>query len=196
MRVLVGCEFSGRVRNAFRARGHDAFSCDVMPSRGSQEHHIRADVRTILRDGWDMAVFFPPCKYLTTAGAGHWGTRQHDINQELAIDFVLTLMNAPISRVAIENPVGRIGTAIRPADQIIQPYWFGDPWRKATCLWLQNLPPLTQTNRVKPIGPWAGGTENRRTGKRSVTFHGVAVAMADQWGRENGPANETCARHD
>lgn len=196
MRVLVGCEFSGTVRDAFARRGHDAWSCDLLPTE-SPGNHIQGDLLSILGDGWDLAIFHPPCTYLTSSGL-HWNKRVPGREQKTAesLDFVRALMNAPISRIAIENPVGRIGTAIRKADQTIQPYQFGHDASKATCLWLKNLPPLKPTKMVQPrmVGGkprWANQTDsgqNRlgpsdtRWKERSKTFVGIAEAMAEQWG--------------
>ena len=151
MRVLVGCEFSATVRDAFRARGHDAWSVDLLPCEGDPRWHMQGDVLDVLADGWDMAVFHPPCTYLSVSGM-HWTTRglRDPKLTEDALDFVRTLINADIPRIALENPVSVISTRIRKPDQIIQPYQFGHDASKATCLWLKNLPPLRHTQYVPP----------------------------------------------
>ena len=193
MRVLVACEFSGRVRDAFMARGHDALSCDLLPTEAPGWHH-QGDVRDLLESGWaDLMIAFPPCTYLSKAGARWWPQRQAE--QAEALEFVRLLMNAPIERIAIENPVGRISTAIRKPDQIIHPYWFGEPWSKGTCLWLKNLPPLKATNMVEPTGYWVGGDrvkhgEHRDPHMRSLTFVGIAEAMAEQWSNDSHAVTE------
>ncbi len=152
MRVLVGCEYSGRVREAFRAKGHDAWSCDLLESEDGSPYHIQGDVLGILKDGWDVGIFHPPCTYLAVSGL-HWNTRGVMVNgvprselTEKALDFVRSLMDAPIPRICIENPVSCISTRIRKPDQIIQPHWFGEDASKKTCLWLKNLPPLVPTD--------------------------------------------------
>lgn len=209
MRVLIGCEFSGRVRDEFRALGHDATSCDLLPSEGDPAgKHYQGDVRDIIGDGYKLAVFHPPCTYLCASAL--WRARpEHDVNYperklkgEAALDFVRELMDAPIPHWALENPKGMIGTAIRPGDQMVQPYEFGDDASKQTYLWLKNLPALVadpadyvQPRKVKHKGKlrdrWANQTPcgADRTSKgpnrwkiRSLTFPGIARAMAAQWG--------------
>lgn len=196
MNVLVACEYSARVRDAFRARGHDAWSCDLEPTRGDPTWHLQGDVTGRLGDGWDLLVAFPPCQYLTNSNAWRWDAITEQRAQALA--FVRTLLGAPIPRIAVENPVGAIGTAIRPADQYVQPWQFGDPWQKRTGLWLVGLPPLAAEVSVRPAGilPWAqagygprsasgsrtAGGAVRRAADRSLTFPGIARAMAEQWG--------------
>ena len=184
MKVLVACEFSGVVRNAFLARGHDATSCDLLPSETPGPHH-QGDVLEILNDGWDMMIAHPPCTYLCNSGL-HWNNKRPERNAltQEALEFVRKLLDAPIDRIALENPVGCISTQIRRWDQAIQPWQFGHGENKRTCLWLKNLPPLSPTQVVD-------GTENRiwlmsespdRWKKRSLTYYGIAEAMADQWG--------------
>ena len=182
MRVLVACEFSAVVRNAFRARGHMAYSCDLLRSEGEQTWHLRCDVLEVLTEGWDLMVAHPPCTHLAVSGA-RWFKAKHQ-EQEEALDFVRTLLDAPIPHVALENPISVISTRIRKPDQIIQPWQFGHGETKATCWWLKNLPPLKPTNVV-------GGRENRvhreppgpdRWKARSRTLPGVADAIAQQWG--------------
>jgi hypothetical protein len=151
MRVLVGCEFTGIVREAFKRCGHDAWSCDLIPTE-IDGRHIQGDVRSVLKNGWDLAVFHPPCTYLAVSGARWFKDRRKE--QEAALEFVRVLMNAPIPRIALENPVSVISTRIRKPDQIVQPWIFGHGETKATCLWLKGLPPLIPTKIVS-------GRENR-----------------------------------
>ena len=197
MKILVACEYSGRVREAFRSLGHDAWSCDLLPSDDGSEFHIEGDVLSLLGDGWDMMIAFPPCTYLCSSGL-HWNKRVEGREQktEEALEFVRSLMNAPIGKIAIENPVGRIGTAIRKADQSIHPYMFGDDASKRTCLWLKNLRTLKPTKFIEPRmvngkPRWANQTDsgqNRlppsedRWKERSKTYQGIADAMACHWG--------------
>ena len=180
-RILVACEFSGIVRDAFRERGHDAVSCDLLPSERPGPH-IRGDVLDVLDGGWDLLIAHPPCTYLAVSGA-RWFAGRH-AEQEAALDFVRLLLDAPIPRIALENPVSVISSRIRKPDQIIQPWQFGHGEVKATCLWLRNLPPLVPTDIVDgrearvhrmPPGP-------DRWRERSRTLPGIAAAMADQWG--------------
>ena len=195
MRVLVACEYSGTVRDAFRARGHDAMSCDLLPTDAPGPHY-QGDVCDILGDGWDLMIAHPPCTYLCSSGL-HWNKRVPGRAQmtEDALDFVRLLLDAPILRIALENPIGCIGTRIRKADQTIQPWQFGHDASKATCLWLKNLPLLTPTAIVEPRiangkKRWANQTDsgqNRlppsddRWKIRSETYVGIAEAMANQW---------------
>lgn len=194
LRVLVACEYSGRVRDAFAARGHDAWSCDLLASE-TPGNHIQDDVLAHLADGWDLMIAHPPCTYLSRAGANLWKQRERQ-----AVDacvFARTLYDAPISKVAIENPIGRLSVLWRPPDQRIHPWAFGDPYTKPTDLWLRNLSPLfagpivqpyPSTRRVKPNPNRSGTTygrfmrENRSPRARSRTFPGIAAAMAEQWG--------------
>lgn len=199
MRVLVGCEYSGRVRRAFRDRGHDAWSCDLLESEDGSPHHVVGSVLDILDEGWDLAVFHPPCTYLAVSGL-HWNSRgvmvdgrpRAELTEE-ALDFVRALMAAPIERIALENPVSCISSRIRKPDQIIQPWWFGEDASKKTCLWLKNLPLLVETNRLPGDDRTrrANQTESGqnklppspdRWKERSRTYEGIAQAMADQWG--------------
>lgn len=196
MRVLVACEYSGKVRNAFIAAGHEAVSCDLLPTDKPGPHY-QGDVRNILGSGWDLMVAHPPCTYLSVSGM-HWTTRGLRDPQltEDALDFVRALMNAPIERIAIENPVSVISSRIRKPDQTIQPWWFGDNASKKTCLWLKNLPLLVPTKIVEPRiiegkKRWGNQTDsgqNRlapsddRWKLRSETYQGIADAMAKQWG--------------
>jgi hypothetical protein len=193
VRVLVACEFSGVVRDAFASRGHDAWSCDLLPSERNGQH-IQADVLSVLNDGWDLMIAHPPCTYLSKAGARWWHIpgRQELANQ--ATEFVFRLRDAPIERIAIENPRGQLNQRWRYPDQIINPFQFGDPYSKATCLWLKNLPPLLDTVRCGKYEPWVACNRSARKraglpilgkvsgGKAaSRTFPGIAEAMAEQW---------------
>ena len=182
MRVLVACERSGAVRRAFRARGHDAWSCDMEPADDGDPHHIQSDVRPVLHDGWDLMIAHPPCTRLTVAGA-RW-FKGKEAEQEAALDFVARLLVAPIPKIGLENPVSVISTRIRKPDQIIQPWQFGHGETKATCLWLKGLPPLKPTNivagREARIHRMPPGPDRARL--RSETYAGIAEAMANQWG--------------
>lgn len=196
MRVLVACEYSGVVRDAFRTRGHDAVSCDLLPTDAPGPHH-QGDVTDLLGDGWDLMIAHPPCTYLSVSGM-HWTTRGLRDPQltEDALAFVRCLMNAPIPRIAIENPVSVISSRIRKPDQVVHPWQFGHDASKATCLWLKGLVPLTPTQVVEPRlvhgrKRWGNQTDSgqNRLGPspdrwkvRSATFRGIAEAMASQWG--------------
>lgn len=181
MKVLVACEFSGRVRDAFAKLGHDATSCDLLPSDTPGKHY-QGDVRDILGQGWDLMIAHPPCTHLAVSGARWFRDKQSE--QRQALDFVLELMDAPIPRIAIENPVSVISTVIRKPDQIIQPWMFGHGETKATCLWLKNLPKLKPTNIVegRENKVWKMPPSQDRWKLRSTTFQGIADAMAEQWG--------------
>lgn len=187
LRVLVACEFSGRVRDAFRARGFDAWSCDVRPTETrDQRYHIYGDVLKVLRDRWHLMIAFPPCTYLASSGSRWW--RQREQEQFEAVQFVRRLLGAPIPHIALENPKGCLSTWIRPPDQMVEPWQFGDPYTKRTCLWLKRLPILQATDEVWPdYEATFHGKANQpgpsRGRERSRTFHGLASAMADQWGR-------------
>lgn len=187
MRVLVACEFSGVVRDAFLAAGHDATSCDLLPTE-SPGPHLLGDVLDVLDRGWDLMVAFPPCTFLAQSGARWWKAPKWQREQRRALVFVWRLLMAPIPRIAIENPRGKISTAIRRPDQVVQPWMFGHGEQKATALWLKNLPRLTPTNVVdgrEPRVHWTGGnnTTKQRWKERSRTLPGLAEAMAQQWGR-------------
>ena len=186
MRVLVACEYSGRVRNAFCQRGHDAVSCDLFPTE-TEGPHYQGPVEDILDFGWDLMIAHPPCTHLAVSGSRYFHMKKKE--QADALSFVRLLMNAPIDRYCIENPVSVISSAIAPPDQIIQPWQFGHGETKATCLWLKNLPLLRPANVVD-------GRDNRihkmspgpnRWKERSRTYQGIAEAMAAQWGSEALP---------
>lgn len=194
MRVLVACEFSGEVRNAFLRLGHEAWSCDLLPSDDGSLFHLVGDVREHLRDGWDLMVAFPPCTYLCRSGARWWAGREAE--QAAALDLVRDLLAAPIPRIAIENPPGAIGTRIRPADQYVQPWQFGHGEVKMTGLWLVNLPLLVPTRIVrgrKPRVHWTPPGPHRWKA-RSRTLPGIATAMAEQWGNKKAPGHEDRGR--
>jgi len=180
MRVLVACEFSGIVRDAFVKMGHNAISCDLLTTEKSGNHYC-GDIRDILDKDWDLMIAHPPCTYLCVSGARWFNKRQKE--QQDAIDFVKMLMNASINKIAIENPIGIISTKIRKPDQIIQPWQFGHGETKATCLWLKNLPLLVPTNIVTGrINRIHKMLPSKNRGKiRSITYQGIADAMAKQW---------------
>ena len=183
MKILIGFERSGVVRRVFRDMGHEAYSCDIVPADDGGPHHLQRDIREIFGawNGWDLGIFFPPCTYLAVSGARWFKDRQKE--QEEALDVIRELMELPYPH-SIENPIGVISTRIRKPDQIIQPWMFGHGETKATCLWLKDLPLLKPTNIVE-------GRENRihkmppskdRGRLRSITYSGIAEAMAEQWG--------------
>jgi len=196
MRVLVACEYSGTVRDAFIRAGHYAASCDLLPSESPLGDHYQCDVLDIIDHGWDLMIAHPPCTYLCSSGL-HWNKRRPERAKqtEQALDFVRQLLEAPIARIALENPIGCISTRIRPPDQIVQPYQFGHDASKATCLWLKGLPPLTPTHQVAPRlvngrKRWGNQTDSGqnklppsadRWKIRSETYKGIADAMAKQW---------------
>ena len=181
MKVLVACEFSGAVREAFRARGHDAWSCDLLETEIPGQH-IVGDVLGVIGDGWDLMIAHPPCTHLAVSGARWWKDKQQE--QADALEFVRALMAAPIDRIALENPISKISSAIRKPDQIVQPWQFGHGETKATCLWLKGLPKLRPTDVVEGREPkvhhMAPGPNRWR--ERSRTYAGIAKAMAQQWG--------------
>lgn len=203
MKILVGCEYSGRVRDAFIAKGHDAVSCDILPTDAPGPHY-QGDIRDIIYDGWDLMVCHPPCTHLSVSGARHFAEKIADGRQQAALDFVRFLLDLPqvgwpeggrmpppfkphgIPRIALENPVSIISSKIRQPDQVIQPWMFGHGETKATCLWLRGLPRLRPTNivpgreaRIHLLPPSDG-----RWKLRSETYQGIAKAMADQWSDE------------
>jgi len=212
MKILIACEESQTVTKEFRARGHEAYSCDILPcSGGHPEWHLQQDVTELLKDKWDMIIAFPTCTYLTNAGTRHysrrinpeWKVLEREAKREEAKDFFMLFANADCNKIAIENPVGYMNSQFRKPDQIIHPYYFGDNAKKRTCLWLKGLPKLIDTNRLpepepmyicqgelskgKKIGWCEGirGTSGGQEGRaraRSKTFPGIADAMAEQWG--------------
>jgi len=200
MRVLVACEYSGRVREAFRAKGHHAFSCDITPSSDNSPNHIQKDVLEVLEYEWDLMIAHPPCTYLSRAGA-RWlypkaGQLDNERYEKLleGKEFFMTLLNSDIPKIAVENPTPfKIAELPKPS-QVIQPYQFGDPYSKRTLLWLKGLEPLLPTNQVESQGSWlpsntSGFRKNQKSQKGysdskdySLTFQGIADAMAEQWG--------------
>jgi hypothetical protein len=192
MKVLVACEFSGVVRRAFRKLGHDAWSCDILPSDDNSQFHFQMEVEKILTIPWDLMIAHPPCTDIAVSGAAWFKEKIADGRQQRALDFVKMLMDAAIPRICIENPVSVISSKIRKADQIIQPWQFGHTEQKRTCLWLTNLPPLIPTNNVyQEMMKLPKNQRERlhylppgkdRAKERSRTFAGIAQAMAEQWG--------------
>lgn len=205
MKILIACEESQTVCKSFRALGHEAYSCDLLPcSGGHPEWHLQCDVFTIIEQGWDMMIAHPECTRLTVAANKYYKPEYshrfptiHE-DREKAVDFFMRIANAPIEKIAIENPIGIMSTRWKKPSQVIQPYQFGDPERKGTCLWLKNLPNLIPTNIVEPkiIRHASGRTDSKlhfetlklpkeeRRKARSKTFEGIAKAMAEQWGTE------------
>jgi hypothetical protein len=201
MRVLVACEFSGVVRRAFEAKGHHAYSCDLLPPEDDSPFHFMCDVREVIRDfNWDLMIAHPPCTYLTVSGL-HWNKKNPERAKqtEEALEFVRELMDAPIDKICIENPVSCISSRIRKPDQIIQPYEFGHDASKRTCLWLKNLQPLRIDPALRVPGRLVEGGKERWSNQtdsgqnklgpsedrwklRSVTYQGIADQMAAQWG--------------
>lgn len=181
MKVLVACEFSGIVREAFRKRGHDAWSCDLLDTEIPGQH-IKGNVLNHIGDDWDLMIAHPPCTHLAVSGARWFYKKKKE--QEDALDFIRQLFNAPIKRKCIENPIGIISTRIRKPDQIIQPWQFGHPESKATCFWLQNLSKLKPTRIVsgREGRVWKEPPSKDRWKNRSRTYKGIAEAMAEQWG--------------
>jgi len=182
MKILIACEYSGTVREAFSKLGHDAWSCDILETE-IPGNHLQCDVREILSNGWDMMIAHPPCTHLAVSGARWFKYKQKE--QAEALEFVRLLLNAPIEKIALENPISIISSQIRKPDQIIQPWQFGHGETKATCLWLQNLPKLQPTNIVEGREQriWKMPPGENRWKERSRTFEGIAQAMANQWGK-------------
>ena len=183
MKILIACEYSGRVRDAFIAKGHDAWSCDLLPT-DAPGPHFQCDVADILNNDWDLMIAHPPCTHLAVSGARHFAAKKASGVQDAALDFVRMLLNANIPKIALENPISIISSRIRKPDQIIQPWQFGHGETKATCLWLKNLPKLAPTNivdgrsdRIHKMPP-----SPDRWKLRSTTYQGIADAMAEQWG--------------
>jgi hypothetical protein len=212
MRILIACEESQAVCKEFRKLGHESYSCDILDcSGGHPEWHIKDDVIKVINDSWDMMIAFPPCTHLAVSGAMHFKSKREDGRQKEGIDFFMAIVNSPINKIAIENPIGIMSKIYRKPDQIIQPYYFGDSFQKTTCLWLKNLPLLyhndkpnlfdsnvthtkkgsffewidSKTGKKKRQPEWyyqAAGKKNRSE-LRSKTFPGIAKAMAEQWGK-------------
>ena len=187
MRVLVACEESQRVCRAFRDKGHEAHSCDLLPTSGNRpEWHYQCDVRNVEKMDWDLGIFFPPCDHIAVSGARWFPEKRADGRQQKAIDFFMRCVNFDIPRICIENPIGIMSTLYRKPDQIIQPWQFGHGETKSTCLWLKNLPKLVPTNivpgREQRVHRMAPGPNRARD--RARTYPGIAAAMAIQWGIE------------
>ena len=202
MKILVACEESQAVTKEFRALGHEAYSCDIQDqSGGHPEWHMMGDVRGIMESGWDLIIAFPPCTHLAVSGSRHFKQKQADGRQQQGIDFFMLFANSTCPKVAIENPVGIMSTIWRKPDQIIQPWQFGHPHSKKTCLWLKGLPLLKPTNilplppcghwenqtkenqnKVLVDGKWIGYNDPRTAKVRSKTYEGVAKSMTAQWG--------------
>lgn len=205
MKILIACEFSGIVRDAFLVRGHDAISCDLLPTERPGPHY-QGDVMDIIGDGWDLMIAHPPCTHLAVSGARWFPQKILDGRQQQGIDFFMKMVTASIPKIAVENPIGIMSKKYRKPDQIVHPYWFGDSVQKGTCFWLKNLPKLVPTNivdkgliYVDPRGNSHGGEFTLRAKRaysplmllprnaerwkiRSTTFQGIADAMAAQWG--------------
>lgn len=207
MKILIACESSARVRDAFRVRGHDAWSCDLLPTEGDPRYHYQDDIKNVINNdpSWDLFIGFPDCTYVCGSGL-HWNKRRPERQEltEKAIEFFRWMFNLPIHRIALENPVGLLNTVIRPPDEIFQPYHFGEDASKKTCLWLKNLPLLSPTRFYPPrlvlyngkiCERWGNQTDSGqnklgpsedRWKDRSRTYLGVAEAMASQWGKLAG----------
>lgn len=207
MRILLACEESQAVCKEFRLLGHEAYSCDIQECSGDlPQYHICGDVIEQLDKGWDMMIAFPPCTHLAVSGAAWFEQKRKDGRQQEGIDFFMKMVNAPIERIAIENPIGIMSKLYRKPDQVIHPYYFGDPFQKSTCLWLKNLPKLYHQSEPDLFSDEVTHTErgefkewiDKKSGKlkrqalwcyeafadgkeRSKTFHGIAKAMATQW---------------
>ena len=193
MKILIACEYSGTVRDAFTRQGHYAVSCDLLPTEKPGLHH-QGDVMDIIGDGWDMMIAFPPCTHLASSGARWFKEKRKDGRQQKGIDFFLSLVSAPIPRICIENPIGIMSTQYRKPDQIIQPCQHGHEATKSTCLWLKGLPKLKPTHVVgkgerhvtsggKSLPKWYNLPPSQDRWKiRTKTFQGIADAMANQWG--------------
>ena len=205
LKALIGCEESQAVTIQLRKLGHDAYSCDILPcSGGHPEWHLQKDLFAVINDGWDLGIFFPPCTDLAVSGARHFAKKRADGTQQKSIEFFMKIANCNIPKIAIENPIGIMSKHYRKPDQIIQPYMFGDPVKKSTCLWLKGLPKLIPTNNVEndvkyyiskngaKMSEWYARqiiVDGKKCGyntpefkkHRSKTFEGIAKAMAEQW---------------
>lgn len=207
MRVLLACEESQAVCKEFRKLGHEAFSADLLECSGENpEWHIQGDVLEIIEQGWDLMIAFPPCTHLAVSGSRHFINKIQDGRQQQGVDFFMKMVNAPIDKIAIENPIGIMSTRYRKPDQIIHPYYFGDSYSKSTCLWLKNLNPLIHVKESplfpeevthvekgefitfssgKKMAKWYNDASGKKHGHlRSKTFKGIAIAMAEQWGNK------------
>ena len=205
MKILIACEESDEVRGRFEKIGLDAWSCDIKPNRNKKAKHLQCDLLEILNNNWDAVIAFPPCTHLAVSGAAWFEQKRKDGRQNEAIEFFLKIANLDIKHIAIENPVGIMSNIYRKPDQIIHPYFFGDPVRKNTCLWLKGLPKLIHNEKINlfennithvkpnivkygnktysgPAAKWYKTAEERST-ERSKTYPGIAQAMTDQWGK-------------
>ena len=198
MKILIACEESQTVCKEFRKLGHEAYSCDILPcSGGHPEWHLQQDITPLLEEDWDMIIAFPPCTHLAVSGARHFAKKIADGRQQQGIDFFMLFTNCKCPKVVIENPVGIMSTRYKKPSQIIQPYFFGDPYKKTTCLWIKGLPKLESTNIVEVcdmrtyhckngkkaiFSDWINKGGKDRQKNRSKTFLGIAKAMAEQWG--------------
>lgn len=191
MEILIACEYSGVVRDAFIEKGHDAWSCDILPTEGKYiDNHYKTDIKNVLEEPygpWDMIIAFPPCTHLAVSGAKHFAEKRKDGRQQEGIDFFMMFTKLNCPKISIENPVGIMSTVYRKPDQIIQPYEYGDPYKKTTCLWLKNLPKLIPTDIVEPkIKTYKDGSRFSAdygwSSNRGQTYKGIANAMAEQWG--------------
>lgn len=187
MRVLVAGEYSGRVRDAFTALGHDAMSCDLLPTDAPGQHY-QGDVRDVIDGCWDLMIAHPPCTHLSVSGARHFPDKRMDGRQQASISFFMVLAKADIPKIAIKNPVCIMSSVWRKPDQIIQPFMFGDPYMKTTCLWLKGLVKLTPSKIVEGREQkcWKEPPSKDRWKIRSTTYQGIADAMANQWGSSGG----------
>lgn len=213
MKILIACEYSGTVRDAFRKMGHDAWSCDILPTEGDSSFHYQYDIKEVLNKDWDMIIAFPPCTHLAVSGSKYFKQKIADGRQQEGIDFFMLFANHPCAKIAIENPVGIMSSKWRKPDQIINPFQFGHPEAKKTCLWLKGLPKLTPTDilQLPESGKWENqhftngkytGFINKDKGKvlawnnpltqklRGKTYQGIANAIAQQWGTQSLPYNE------
>jgi site-specific DNA-cytosine methylase len=200
MRILIACEYSGVVRDAFRKKGHDAWSCDILPCDGDETYHYQCDITEVLDRDWDMIIAHPPCNHLAVSGSKYFKQKIADGRQQQGIDFFMQFTKTKCPKVCIENPVGIMSTKWRKPDQIIQPFQFGHPESKKTCLWLIGLPKLVPTNilsipesgrwenqtkdgqnKLIVDGKWIGFNDKRTAKLRSKTYQGIADAMANQW---------------
>ena len=195
IRILIACEESDEVRGRFEKLGFDAWSCDLQPNRNPNAKHYQGDIFDIINDDWDCMIAFPPCTDLAVSGAAWFEEKRKDGRQQKAIEFFMSIVNANIKHIAVENPVGIMSNIYKKPTQIIQPYYFGDEAQKTTCLWLKNLPKLehrkepdlfcnevTHTSKGKIINGYPAWMFNNDKKHRSKTFHGIAQAMATQWG--------------
>jgi len=202
MKILIACEESQAVCKEFRKLGHEAFSCDILPcSGGEPQWHLQKDITPLLEQDWDMIIAFPPCTHLAVSGARHFAKKIADGRQQEGIDFFMLFANCKCPKVVIENPIGIMSTKYQKPTQIIQPYFFGEPYKKTTCLWIKGLPNLKPTNIVEVcdfrtydckngkkavFSDWINKGGKDRQKNRSKTFPGIAKAMAEQWGKISG----------